>query len=133
MRVTKKMLEESKKRRHLVDFELQILFDGFNDVFFHNRISKGIKAKFVSSKILEKLSKAGPAHAAWRPAEREIWIDKTYNRSENMCSILLLHEMAHAALEGTYVGHPTKNPGHGMIYQAEIYRLFMAGGYDGLL
>jgi hypothetical protein len=56
-----------------------------------------------------------------------------YARSESIACILLIHEMAHAVLEGIYFGHPSHNPGHGMIYQAELYRLFLAGAYDGLL
>jgi len=122
-----------EKRHILKEKDMQILFHGFNETFFGNRINRTVKVRLVSPAQLRKINKYHEADAAWRPAVNEIWIDSTYGRSESIACLLLLHEMAHAALESTYVGHPTHNPGHGMIYQAELFRLFMAGAYDGLL
>jgi hypothetical protein len=115
----------------LNDAGLQLLFDGFSEVFFAGRIAPGVKVRFVASRFLK--NKKQQSDARWVPCIREIHIDEMYARSEPMTAILLLHEMAHAALESTYVGQPTDDPGHGMIYQAELYRLFHAGAYDGLL
>jgi hypothetical protein len=122
-----------KKHKYniLNDAGLQMLFEGFSEVFFYGRIAPGVKARFVASKLLK--NRRQKSDARWCPLEREIHIDEVYARSEPMTAILLLHEMAHAALESTYVGQPTDDPGHGMIYQAELYRLFHAGAYDGLL
>ena len=109
------------------------MYQGFNEVFFDNKLPRYVKVMFVPEKMLRKINKYHEADAAWRPGDGEIWIDVIYARSESVALQLLLHEMAHVKLEGTYYGHPTKNPGHGMIYQAELYRLFHAGAYDGIL
>ena len=117
----------------LNDSGLQLLFEGFNEIFFNSRIAPGVKVMFVPSRQLKKANRKYLADASWKPSTREIHIDKMYARSEPMTCILLLHEMAHAVLESTYIGHPDDDPGHGMIYQVELHRLFMAGAYDGLL
>jgi len=122
-----------EKRHFMTDSDMNLLFEGFNETFFASRLPSYIRVKFKSPKYLKKINPHHEADAAWRPKLGEIWIDSTYARSESISCIMLLHEMAHAALEGVYVGHPSKNPGHGMIYQAELYRLFLAGAYDGLL
>ena len=109
------------------------MYQGFNEVFFDNKLPRYVKVMFVPEKMLRKINKYHEADAAWRPGDGEIWIDVIYARSESVALQFLLHEMAHVKLEGTYYGHPTKNPGHGMIYQAELYRLFHAGAYDGIL
>lgn len=129
----RKKFVKFEKRHVLTDVDMKVLFDGFNEVFFAGRINKAVQIHLVPASALRKINKYHEADAAWRPATNEIWIDRIYARSESIAGLLLLHEMAHAVLEGTYVGHPTHNPGHGMIYQAELFRLFMAGAYDGLL
>ena len=121
------------KRYNLKDSDMTLLYKGFAEVFFENKLPRYVKVRFVPEKMLKGVNKHHEADAAWRPAVGEIWIDEIYRRSESISCQLLLHEMAHVKLEGTYFGHPSKNPGHGMIYQAEIFRLFMAGAYDGLL
>jgi hypothetical protein len=63
----------------------------------------------------------------------EIWIDEAYKRSMVVSNILMLHEMAHAALDKVYVGYPGRNEAHGMVYQAELWRLIHTGAYDDLL
>ena len=122
-----------KKRQVLTNEDLAVLFTGFNQTFFDSRINRTVKVRFVSSGKLRLINRRHDIDAVRCPTTNEILIDRIYARSESIACILLLHEMAHAALESTYVGHPTNNPGHGMIYQAELYRLFMAGAYDGLL
>lgn len=122
-----------EKRHIMTDEDMAVLYEGFNETFFSSRLPRYIKVRFVPSSKLKKINKHHEADAAWRPGVGEIWIDKIYARSEAVCCTMLLHEMAHAALEGIYTGHPGHNPGHGMIYQAELYRLFMAGAYDELL
>lgn len=124
------------ERRNMSDAELQILLEGFDEEFFDGRIRKQrgqVKARFVPSKELNKANKDYDADAGFRPRTNEILIDEMYSRSEPLTCILLLHEMAHAVLEGSYKGHPSRNPGHGMVYQAELFRLFHAGAYDSLI
>jgi hypothetical protein len=121
------------KRHYMTDKDMTLMYRGFNEVFFDNRLPRYVKVRFVPEQMLRNVNKHHEADAAWRPALGEIWIDQVYARSESIALILLLHEMAHVKLEGTYFGHPSKNPGHGMIFQAEIFRLIMAGAYDGLL
>lgn len=129
----KKKFVKFEKRHILSDSDMKVLFDGFNNTFFGGRINPAVIVLFVPSSKLRNINKHHEADAVWRPQLNQIWIDKLYARSESVAAVLLLHEMAHAALESTYIGHPNSNPGHGMIYQAELYRLFMAGAYDGLL
>ena len=116
----------------LNDSKLQYMFNCLNDTFFKGRIAPGVRALFVPTRLLKR-SKKNAVDARWLSDIREIHIDAVYARSEPMSAILLLHEMAHAALDGTYIGQATDDPGHGMIYQAELVRLFNAGAYDGLL
>lgn len=116
----------------LNDSKLQYMFDCLNGTFFKDRIAPGVKVRFVPTRLL-KISRKNAVDARWISNIREIHIDEIYAKSEPMSAILLLHEMAHAALDSTYIGQATDDPGHGMIYQAELYRLFMAGAYDGLL
>jgi hypothetical protein len=108
------------------------MFDSLRETFFDNRIAPGVEVRFVPSKQL-KVDKKNGSDAVWNPGTREIHIDEMYARSEPMTAILLIHEMAHAALEPTYVGQSSGEGAHGMIYQAELVRLFNAGAYDGLL
>lgn len=122
-----------EKRHIMSEKDMAIMFEGFNEEFFKGRLCPTIKVRFVTEKHLRKANPREPADAAWRPGINEIWIDKVYARSESISCIILLHEMAHAALEATYVGHPGPHRGHGMIFQVELYRLIQAGAYDGLL
>lgn len=115
----------------LTEENAQVLFDGFNECFFHGRISSGVRVRFKSKAEMLKLSPEG-ADACWRPGLGEIWVRDIYKESEQVFCILLLHEMLHAMLEGEYVGHPGRNRGHGMIYQVELWRLIRAGAYDDL-
>jgi len=117
----------------MTEKDMAILFEGFNKEFFDAKIWPPVKIRFVSQKEMHKITSHESADATWRPHAHEIWIDEIYRRSESICCLLLLHEMAHAVLESTYVGHPGRHRGHGMIFQAELYRLVRAGAYDGLL
>lgn len=126
-------MKKLPKSNDLTEANLRILFNGFNSAFFNGRLNPCIKVRLVSTARLRHVNKHHEADAMWRPQLDEIWLDKRYARSESYMCILLLHEMAHAALEATYIGHPCINPGHGMIFQAELYRLFHAGAYDGML
>lgn len=66
--------------------------------------------------------------------ENKVTISQALQDHDALALICLLHEMAHAKLRPTYVGEVgSKDPDHGMIYQAELVRLFHAGAYDGLL
>ncbi len=127
------MKPKFEKRHIMTEKDMDILFEGFNESFFDNKICPPVKIRFVTEKAMRKVNSREAADAAWRPRLNEIWIDKSYRRSESICCLLLLHEMAHAALESTYVGHPGHHRGHGMIFQAELYRLIRAGAYDGVL
>jgi len=127
------MRHKLDKRHIMTEKDMVILFEGFNEEFFDGKIQPPVKVRFVSEKDMRKINPRESADATWRPHAHEIWIDKAYCRSESICCLLLLHEMAHAALESTYVGHPGRHRGHGMIFQAELYRLIRAGAYDNLL
>lgn len=122
------------KRKPMTDKDLTAIFHGANIRFFGKSISPAIKVRYVPQKELDKRS-GDPegCDAMWCPMLGEIWIDEAYKRSMIVSSILVLHEMAHAALDRTYVGYPGKNEAHGMVYQAELWRLIHAGAYDDLL
>lgn len=127
------MKAKFEKRHIMTEKDMSVLFDGFNEEFYDGEIRPPVKIRFVSEKEMRKTCIHKEADAVWWPKLHEIWIDKVYARSESICCLLLLHEMAHAALENVYVGHPGPHRGHGMIFQAEIYRLIQAGAYDGVL
>ncbi len=106
--------------------ELQKTFRIFNDRYFNNRIPSHTKVRYGKPK------KNADAH--YDPNTNEIIINKDLAEHNTIVFICLLHEMVHAKLDTTYIGSAVdENPHHGMIFQAEIYRLVNAGAYDGLL
>lgn len=56
-----------------------------------------------------------------------IEINKNMIGKERHVLLTLLHEMVHQK------NGPNYKPEHGMLFDAEIHRLYMAGAYDGLL
>jgi hypothetical protein len=122
------------KRKPQTDRDLELMFHCINKQFFDAAINPAIKCRYVSQKELDKRSThEDGADAMWCPMIGEIWVDEAYKRSQAVSTLLLIHEMAHAALQDSYVGYPGNNQGHGMIYQAELYRLFHAGAFDDIL
>lgn len=115
-----------KKR---TDKWLQQRMDIYNREYFNSAIPSDIKTRFG------KTDKHHDAHYNFK--RREIMIAKELNGHDTAVLIALLHEMAHAALEKHgYVGtahEPSQVSLHGMLFQAEIVRLFNTGAYDSLL
>jgi hypothetical protein len=104
---------------------LQKSFDVYNKRYHNNEIPP--------TKVIFGKTTRG-ADGNYIPARALIVIDEDLKGHEALCMICLHHEMAHAKLEATYRGGTTtEDPHHGMIYQAELVRLFHAGAYDGLL
>jgi len=101
-------------------------FHNLNKMFFDSKII-GVTVKFGN------LSPTG-ASGVWRRHSRTIVICNKARATadESYVAIVLLHEMAHAYLDNDYKGYP-KDGGHGSRFQAEMWRLIMAGAYDGLL
>ncbi len=116
---------------HETEKSLQSAFVIFNDRFFDNRINPAVKVRLKTHKQM-RAAKVHEASAVWRPSINEIWMDKRGAWDQAGIFIRLIHEMTHADIEGTYVGQKWGEQDHGMIFQAELVRLFKAGAYDGL-
>jgi SprT-like family protein len=105
------------------DKQLQKEFDELNERFFDYRLT-AIKIGF------KKMIKTD---GAFNCIDKEIKINDGLRNFPVLTSIVLLHEMAHADLDlRGYKGYQSDG-GHGMVYQAELDRLYKAGAYDGLL
>jgi hypothetical protein len=101
-------------------------FDLYNDWYFDNRIPANTVVEFGKT--------ARDSDGTFKFATGKITINEKLKGRNNLVLICLLHEMAHARLQHTYIGGTLgDDPHHGMIYQAELVRLFNAGAYDGLL
>ena len=106
--------------------KLQKAFEGLNSHYFDGKVPISTKVVFGEP--------TRNADAHYDKKRNEIVINKVIRDHDTLVLICLLHEMIHAKLESTYVGSASSDdPFHGMIYQAEIVRLFNAGAYDGLL
>lgn len=108
--------------KNTTDERLQYEFDKLNERFFDNRLVH-IWARF------EDIRPDG----MYSVITKEIVIDSKLRQHFSLVCIVLLHEMAHANLDCLGYRGYLEDGGHGMVYQAELARLFQAGAYDGLL
>lgn len=118
------------KNRPRVEKKLNQMFRNFNSRFFDGRLNPGIKVFATPEKCFEKRVKG-----FWSPTRNEIHIKQEYADDLGIAALILLHEMVHADLGSSYVGQELfcDDTDHGMIFKAEIVRLFKAGSYDNLL
>ncbi len=100
-------------------------FDLYNNLYFDD--------KLPSTTIVVFGKTTHNADGNYRTKENKIVIHPDLKEHDVLCSICLLHEMGHCKLVHYVGGTMSDDPNHGMIYQAELYRLFMLGAYDGLL
>jgi hypothetical protein len=108
------------------DRKLKKLFDSLNQNYFDDKIPPSTQVVFGKT--------TKNADGNYRPIENKIVIHSSLKKHDILTTICVLHEMAHAKLNAVYVGgNYSDDPHHGMIYQAELVRLFNAGAYDGLL
>ena len=108
------------------DSKLRQYFNNYNTQFFQDKLPSTTPLFFV------KNLKRGRERcdAMYSSTTGSIKIDESLRDHENLAVICLVHEMAHAYL---YIKGCSEFDDHGMIYQAELVRLFNAGCYDGLL
>jgi hypothetical protein len=111
----------------MTDRGLRKYFRVYNESYFDN--------KLLSSTIVEFGKTVKNSDGNYRSKENRIVINQDIMEHDVLVCICLLHEMAHAKLYLTaYCGGANNDdPHHGMLYQAELVRLFNAGAYDGLL
>ncbi len=108
--------------KNTTDKKLQQEFDKLNGRFFDGRLDD----------ISVQFKNIGP-DGMYHIGSKQITIDSKLRQHLSLILIVLLHEMAHADLDlRGYRGHQ-EDGGHGMMYQAELVRLFQAGAYDGIL
>jgi len=104
--------------RALTDKDLCKLFKEYNETLFNNSIDKNISIYF------KHLWKTDDADGLYLPGV--IFIDSHLKSVPKYARMVLIHEMCHAALPESCVDH-------GMLFQAELVRIFNRGGFDGLL
>jgi hypothetical protein len=106
--------------------KLKWYFEGYNVQFFQDKIPPSTLVFFVKN-LRQGREKCDGKYSF---TTKSIKIDEGLREHENLVVICLIHEMAHAYID---VKNGNGFDDHGMIFQAELYRLFMAGAYDGLL
>ena len=112
------------KIKKMTQKSLQKKFDDLNGLFFAGSL-RGIEVRF--SKV------CGDRDGSFNLFTKRILISSGFKNSSVMCSIVLLHEMAHANLNlQGYIGYP-EDAGHGGLFHVELDRLYKIGAYDGLL
>ncbi len=117
-------MAKKKRREPITTRELELAFEFHNEHFFGGKLAPP-KVEFVSAKTLDDkdgLTSVGEHGLV-------IQISSQLRHFPNLCMIVFLHELAHIAQWGTN----TLPGAHGMIFSAEIVRLFNAGAYEGLL
>jgi hypothetical protein len=129
----KKKFVKIKPKEPFTVEDLRKGFTYLNNRFFNGEISPSIKLGFMPNCGFEDRGEWVNVDAFYHEEDHAIMIDSHIAYSSSNVSIALIHEMAHAYLHlKGYKGY-SKDHGHGMMYQAEIARLFNAGAYDGLL
>lgn len=109
----------------MTDKNLQLNFKLINTRFFDGRVPADIKVQFVPSAELDG------DDGEYTESEKTIRITEDFRRHENAALVVLIHEMAHAALP-TYIGWNDKED-HGDRFEALRGELYLKGAYDGLL
>lgn len=123
----------TNKKRKRANRLLANMAENFNHHFFGSRLSPGLMVQFSSQKVLRN------RQAFFDPVTNAIHIHEALADFHGLAALTLLHELIHADLQESYRGQITnfceseQDSYHGMIFQAEIVRLFKAGAYDGLL
>jgi hypothetical protein len=123
----------TSKQRKRANKLLASMAHNFNHQFFGGRISPGLKVQLSPQKVL------GHRQAFFDPKSNSIHIHEIFADFHGPLALTLLHEMVHVDLQETYMGQvenfcESEQDGyHGMIFQAELVRLFKAGAMDGLL
>lgn len=103
---------------------LRRMFRNYNATYFDDRLEEPKVVTFGPMEGKEK-NASGWSHKPPQ-AEAEIRIDENLIEYRRAVEIILIHEMAHLATWGYH------SP-HGMLFQAELHRLYMMGAYEGLL
>lgn len=106
----------------LTNRDLKNFFRVMNNRFFNGEISQRYTVRF-------KRMKDDGLHI---PSNREIFINEDFRAHGDVAWVILVHEMAHAALHPSYIGHK-HDGGHGTRFHAKIDELYKLGAYDGLL
>jgi hypothetical protein len=108
------------------DSKLRWYFHNYNMQFFQGKLPPSTPVFFVKN-LKRCRTKCDGLYSSDTGA---IKIEETLQDHESLAVICLIHEMAHAYV---YINGCNAFDDHGMIYQAELYRLFHAGAYDSLL
>jgi hypothetical protein len=108
------------------DSKLKWYFNSYNLQFFQGKIPPTTPVFFVKNLKMRRIKCDG----VYSSLTGSIKIHESLREHENLVVICLIHEMAHAYLDGKDC---RGFDDHGMMYQAELVRLFNAGAYDGLL
>jgi hypothetical protein len=112
--------------KKMTDKKLQKEFDRLNFQFFQSKIM----LTYVGFSNTVRMKHAD---GVYNSDKKYILIDSGLRGYENLTSLVLLHEMAHAYLDlQDYKGYPVDG-GHGMRFQVELDRLYRIGALDGLL
>lgn len=98
-------------------------FRFYNKKFFDNSIEEPEIIVFIP--LLKEKCDGYTRWLSQHPTRLEI--DDSLRNHPCLTNIVILHEMAHLKLGPSYLED------HGMLYGAEIVRLFNAGAYEGLL
>lgn len=114
-------MSNPKERKWAGNGALRIIYNHFNKEYFGGKLIVPEKLQFVPN-----LSDDG--HTSYR-SSGTVWVSihNDLRKHLDMASIVLLHEMVHVFLGYDYQGQ------HGMRFQSEIHRLFLAGAYDKVI
>lgn len=111
----------SKRRNVSGDKALWAMYDKINKAYFGGDLPFPMVLKFKKMPDYE-------GHTQFMTSGSvRIWIHEDLKRHLDSAEVVLLHEMIHVALGFDYKGE------HGMRFEAEKVRLFMAGAYDKIL
>jgi len=111
----------------MTDQKLWKEFHHLNSRFFHDKIVLKEIGYLPTKKMPKNANGFYDGHNKW------IFLDSRLQDFPVLTCMILIHEMAHAYLDlQDYKGYPA-DAGHGMMFQAELTRLFKEGAYDGIL
>ena len=109
-----------KRKRRRKPSTLWVFYNHFNKTCFGN--------KLLLPRVLKFAKQDEDGLTSWRfTGEVEITIHEDLRNHLDLAAVVLLHEMAHVSMGYDYSGD------HGMRFEAEMVRLFMAGAYDKIL
>lgn len=103
--------------------QLRKAFRCYNKLYFNNQLEEPDIVRYSNI-----TNEGASGLTTWQTqGATKIQIHSGLKKFEKLSCIVLLHEMAHLAVGLDCIEQ------HGIRYQAEIYRLIMAGAYDSLL